>query len=39
VPAADPIDQVRRLADLGDRGVATEEEFAAKNRDLLERPS
>jgi hypothetical protein len=37
--AADPIEQLGRLADLRDRGVVTEEEFTAKKRDLLERPS
>lgn len=33
----DPIEQLRRLADLRDAGIVTEEEFAAKKADLLSR--
>lgn len=36
-PAPDLTDQIRKLADLRDAGVLTEEEFAAKKADLLAR--
>lgn len=35
IPAADPADQVRRLAQLRDEGLLTEEEFQLKKRDVL----
>jgi hypothetical protein len=37
-PAAnDPLDQIRRLAELRDQGIITEQEFAAKKAELLDR--
>ncbi|ELY65521.1 SHOCT domain-containing protein [Natrinema versiforme] len=35
--AADPLETLERLADLRDRGALTDEEFASKKRELLER--
>ena len=32
----DPIEQVRRLAELRDQGILTEEEFQRKKRELLD---
>lgn len=34
-PAVDPVEQLSRLADLHDRGVLTDEEFAAQKARLL----
>jgi hypothetical protein len=34
-PAADPIQQLKDLADLKDRGILTEEEFAAQKAKIL----
>jgi hypothetical protein len=34
-PLADPLDQLSRLAELRDRGVLTEDEFAAKKAQIL----
>jgi hypothetical protein len=36
-PAADIPDQIKKLADLHAAGVLTDEEFAAKKADLLDR--
>lgn len=33
--APDPVDQIRRLAELRDQGILTDEEFQAKKRQLL----
>ncbi len=35
--AADPIEQLRKLGELRDAGVLSEEEFAAKKADILSR--
>jgi hypothetical protein len=34
-PAADPMDQLRKLGELKDQGVLTDEEFAAQKAKLL----
>jgi len=34
-PSADPVEQIQRLAALRDQGILSEEEFAAKKRQLL----
>lgn len=36
-PAVDPLDQLRKLAELRDAGVLTEQEFAAKKAELMQR--
>lgn len=36
-PFDNPLDQIRRLAELRDAGLVTPEEFEAKKRDLLDR--
>jgi len=36
-PTSDPMVQLRELAALRDSGIITEEEFAAKKADLLDR--
>lgn len=36
-PAVDPLDQIRRLAELRDEGLVTHAEFAAKKAELLAR--
>jgi hypothetical protein len=33
----DPLDEIRRLAELRDRGILTEQEFAAKKAELIDR--
>lgn len=35
--ATDPFDQIRRLAELRDQGIITDEEFASKKAELLDR--
>jgi len=35
--AADPLEQLRKLGELRDAGVLSEEEFAAKKADILSR--
>ena len=34
---ADPLDEIRKLAELRDRGILTEQEFAAKKAELIDR--
>lgn len=34
-PASDPIEQVKKLAELRDQGILTESEFDAKKKQLL----
>jgi hypothetical protein len=36
-PSEDPIDSIRRLGELRDAGLLTDEEFQAKKRQLLDR--
>src|SRR5207342_3162216 len=36
-PAADPIEQLQQLADLKERGILTDEEFAAQKQRILYR--
>jgi hypothetical protein len=36
-PPADPLDEIRRLAELRDQGILTEQEFAAKKAELIDR--
>jgi hypothetical protein len=34
-PAADPVEQIKELAELREQGILTEEEFAAEKKKLL----
>ncbi|MFT9056807.1 MAG: SHOCT domain-containing protein [Ethanoligenens sp.] len=34
-PALDPVDQIKKLADLRDQGILTDDEFSAKKKQLL----